>query len=92
VSISSYLHLIIEYNPKAETSEANLQTKTIKQLIQWLVSVPNEPIALETLQISSILSTLFLNRMVIQKSSWIIKKNIWKKDYTNVALVDEVRN
>jgi hypothetical protein len=34
----------------------------------------------------------FMNQMFIQMSSSMIKKNIQKKDDTNVALVDEVRN
>jgi hypothetical protein len=35
---------------KAKTCEANLQTQTIKRLIQWSVSVPSEKIGLGTLQ------------------------------------------
>jgi hypothetical protein len=44
------------------------------------------------MMISPIISTFFLNHMLIQISSWMINKKIQKMDDINVALVDEVHN
>jgi hypothetical protein len=74
-----------------KTEKMNQEYETLRQFLMMISMMICSKMTLMTMMISSIFSTLFLNRMLIQTSSWMIKKKIQKKDHTNVAL-DEVHN